>query len=61
MLRAFMIPQFIPEMSIHIIIQLSLSLSFSKYLRLKQYYEFLYIARDLRHIYQCAFYISVSI
>ena len=38
--------------SIHIIIQLSL-LSFSKYIRLRQSYEFPFILRDLRHIYQC--------
>ena len=38
---------------IHIIIQLSLLLLyFSKYIRLRQYYEFPFILRDLRHIYQ---------
>ena len=42
-----------PPISIHIIIiQLSLLLYFSKYIRLKQYYEFPFILRDLRHIYQ---------
>ena len=39
--------------SIHIIIQLSLLLSFSKYIRLRQYYEFPFILRDLRHTHQC--------
>ena len=38
--------------SIHIVIQLSLLLYFSKYIRLRQYYEFPFILRDLRHIYQ---------
>ena len=38
--------------SIHIIIQLPILLSFSKYIRLRQYYEFPFILRDLRHIYQ---------
>ena len=38
--------------SIHII-QLSLLLSFSKYIRFRQSYEFPFILRDLRHIYQC--------
>ena len=41
-----------PLISIHIIIQLSLLLYFSKYIRLRQYYEFPFILRDLRHIYQ---------
>ena len=36
--------------SIHIIIQLLL-LSFSKYIRLRQYYEFSFILSDLRHIF----------
>ena len=39
-------------LSIHIVIQLSLLLYFSKYIRLRQYYEFPFILRDLRHIYQ---------
>ena len=34
--------------SIHITIQLSLLLYFSKYVRLRQYYEFPLIIRDLR-------------
>ena len=38
---------------IHIIFQLSLLSSFSKYIHLRQYYEFPFILRDLRHIYQC--------
>ena len=42
-----------PLISVHIIIQFSLSLSFSKYIRLRQYYEFPFILRDLRRIYQC--------
>ena len=33
-----------------LIIQLSLLLSFSKYIRLRQYYELPFIVRDLRHI-----------
>ena len=37
----------------HIIIQLSLLLSFSKYIRLRQSYEFPFILRDFRHICQC--------
>ena len=41
-----------PLISIHIIIQLSLLLYFSKYIRLRQYYEFPFILRDLRHIYR---------
>ena len=41
-----------PLISIHIIIQLSLSLYFSKYTRLRQYYEFPFILKDLRQIYQ---------
>ena len=41
-----------PLISIHIIIQLSLLLYFSKYICLRQYYEFPFILRDLRHIYQ---------
>ena len=36
--------------SVHIIIQLSLLLSLSKCIRLRQYYEFSFIVRDLRHI-----------
>ena len=40
-----------PLISIHIIIQLSLLLSFSKYIRIRQYYEFSLILRDLRQIY----------
>ena len=39
--------------SIHIIIQLLLLLSFSNYIRLTQHFEFPFIFRDLRHIYQC--------
>ena len=39
-----------PLISIHIIIQLSLY--FSKYVRLSEYYEFPFIRRDLRHMYQ---------
>ena len=39
--------------SIHIIIQFSLMVSFSNYIRLRQFYEFPFILRDLRHIYQC--------
>ena len=40
--------------SIHIIIELPLLLlSFSKYICLRQNYEFPFILRDLRHIYQC--------
>ena len=39
--------------SVHII-QLSLLLSFSMYISLRQYYEFPFILRGLRHIYQCA-------
>ena len=39
--------------SIRIIIQLSLLLSFSNYIPLRQNYEFPFIFRDLRHIYQC--------
>ena len=39
--------------SIHIIIQLSLLLSLSKYIRLRQSYKFPFILSDLRHIYQC--------
>ena len=39
--------------SIHIIIQLSLLLSFSKYIRLRQYYEFPFILWNLRHKYRC--------
>ena len=41
-----------PLISIHTIIQVSLLLYFSKYIRLRQYYEFPFILRDLRHIYQ---------
>ena len=41
-----------PLISIHIIIQLSLLLYFSKYIRLRQYYEFPFILRNLRHIYE---------
>ena len=41
-----------PLISIHIIIQLSLLLYFLKYIRLRQYYEFPFVLRDLRHIYQ---------
>ena len=41
-----------PVMSIHITIQLSLLLYFSKYIRLKQYYEFPFILGDFRNIYQ---------
>ena len=41
----------LPLISIHIIIQ-ALVLYFSKYIRLRQYYEFPFILRDLRHIYQ---------
>ena len=38
----------------HIIFQLSLLISFSKYIIcLRQYYKFLFILSDLRHIYQC--------
>ena len=40
-----------PLISIHIIIHLSLLLYFSKYIHLRQYYEFPFIIRDLRHIY----------
>ena len=41
----------LPLISIHIIIiQLSILSYFSKYIRLKQYYEFPFILRDLRHI-----------
>ena len=40
------------HISIHIIIQVSLVLYFSKYIHLRQYYEFPFILRDLRHIYQ---------
>ena len=40
-----------PLISIHIIIQLSLLLSFSKYIRIRQYYEFSFILRDFRQIY----------
>ena len=43
-----------PLISIDIIIQLSLLLYFSKYIRLRQYYEFPFILRNLRHIYQRA-------
>ena len=42
-----------PLISIHIIIQVSLVLYFSKYIRLRQSYEFPFIFRDLRQIYQC--------
>ena len=45
-----------PLISIHIIIQLSLLLYFSKYIRLRQYYEFPFILRDLRQIYQRVLY-----
>ena len=41
-----------PLISIHIIIQLSLLLYFSKYIPLSQYYEFPFILKDSRHIYQ---------
>ena len=41
-----------PLISIHIIIQLSLLLYFSKHIRSRQYYEFPFILRDLRHVYQ---------
>ena len=41
-----------PLISIHIIIQSSLLSSFSKYILLRQYYEFPFILRDLSHIYQ---------
>ena len=41
-----------PLTSILIIIQLSLLLYFSKYICLRKYYEFPFILRDLRHIYQ---------
>ena len=41
-----------PLISIHIIIQVSLVLYFSKYIHLRPYYEFPFILRDLRHIYQ---------
>ena len=41
-----------PLISIPVIIQLSLLLYFSKYIRLRQYCEFSFILRDLRHIYQ---------
>ena len=41
-----------PLTSIHVMIQVSLLLHFSKYIRLRQYYEFPFILRDLRHIYQ---------
>ena len=41
-----------PLISTYIIIQLSLLLYFSKYIRLRQYYEIPFILRDLRHIYQ---------
>ena len=41
-----------PLISFHIVIQVSLLLFFSKYICLKQYYEFPFILRDLRHIYQ---------
>ena len=51
MLRAFGFRNS-PLISIHIIIQLSLLLYFSKYIPLGQYYEFPFILRDLRHIYQ---------
>ena len=44
-----------PLISIHIIIQVSLVLYFSKYIHLGPYYEFPFILRDLRHIYQCVF------
>ena len=41
-----------PLISIHAIIQVSLLLYFSKYLRLRQYYQFPFIPRDLKYIYQ---------
>ena len=41
-----------PLISIHITIQLPLLLCFSKYICLRQYYEFPFILGDLRHIYQ---------
>ena len=41
-----------PLISIHIIIQLSLLLYFSKYTCLRQYFEFPFILRDLGQIYQ---------
>ena len=37
----------------YILIQVSLVLYFSKYIHLRPYYEFPFILRDLRHIYQC--------
>ena len=40
-----------PLISIHIIIKVSLVLYFSKYIHLRQYYEFPFILRDLRHMY----------
>ena len=48
-----------PLISIHIIIQLSLLLYFSKHIRLRQYYEFSFILSDLRHIY-IYIYIDIS-
>ena len=44
-----------PLISIHIIIQLLLLLYFSRCIRLRQYCEFTFILRDLRHIYQSVF------
>ena len=41
--------------SFHIIIQLSLLLSIFKYIRLRQYYEFPFILRDLRIILSMPF------
>ena len=41
-----------PQISIHIIIQISLVLYFSRYIHLRPNYEFPFIRRDLRHIYQ---------
>ena len=40
-----------PLISVHIIIQLSLLLYFSKHIRLRQYHKFPFILRDLRHLY----------
>ena len=40
-----------PLIYIHIIIQVLLVLYFSKHIHLRQYYEFPFILRDLRHIY----------
>ena len=55
MLSGFCNPHLI---SIHVITQVSLLLSFSKYIHFRQYYKFPLIVRDLRHIYISASYVN---